>query len=118
MIKFNFKIEFESVEYPEPKWVAYSGVGAEAELTALLSEQMAREIDRDILQTLREQVRFEAPTWEVNTANPYPTITQEEMVRKINEVSNMIAERQRQAPASWVVMGSKAVRRINDALDL
>jgi len=76
---------------------AFHNIDAEAELTALLSEQVAAEIDREILRDLRKgaawQLRWDYNGWKrVSTAaTPY---TQKEwnqtLITKINQVSAQI----------------------------
>jgi hypothetical protein len=55
---------------------AFHNIDAEAELTAMLSEQVAAEIDREILRDIRkaaQQLRWDYNGWRkaATSANPY-----------------------------------------------
>jgi hypothetical protein len=55
---------------------AFHNIDAEAELTAMLSEQVAAEIDREILRDIRKaawQLRWDYNGWRkaATSANPY-----------------------------------------------
>jgi len=76
---------------------AFHNIDAEAELTALLSEQIAAEIDREILRDLRKFAPWQA-RWDVNgwrrqagfSTNYTQKDWNQELMTKINQVSAQI----------------------------
>ena len=78
---------------------AFHNIDAEAELTALLSEQVAAEIDREILKDLRNgaawSLRWDANGWKrSNTGQGYAAYTQKDwnqtLITTINQLSAQI----------------------------
>jgi len=101
---------------------AFHNIDAEAELTALLSEQMAAEIDREILRDLRRGAAWTA-RWDYNglrrQANTYYG-TQKDwnqtLITKINQISAQIHKATLRGGASWVVV-SPEVSAVFDDLE-
>jgi hypothetical protein len=93
---------------------AFHNIDAEAELTAMLSEQVAAEIDREILRELRKaaawQLRWDYNGWRKasSAANPY---TQKDwnqtMITKINQVSAQIHKTTLRGGANFIVVSSE-----------
>lgn len=93
---------------------AFHNIDAEAELTAMLSEQVASEIDREILRDLRKaaawQLRWDWTGWRKasNAANPY---TQKEwnqtLITKINQISAQIHKSTLRAGANFIIVSSE-----------
>jgi len=93
---------------------AFHNIDAEAELTAMLSEQVASEIDREILRDLRKggawQVRWDYNGWRkaTNAANPY---TQKEwnqtLITKVNQCSAQIHKSTLRGGANFIVVSSE-----------
>ena len=50
----RYKYPFQGIDEEVFSKTLYSSIDAEAELTAILSEQIAAEIDREILRSLRK----------------------------------------------------------------
>ena len=96
---------------------AFHNIDAEAELTALLSEQIAAEVDREILRDLRKGAAWTAK-WDYNgwkyggtngaTLQGY---TQKDwnqtLVTKINQVSAQIHKTTLRGGANWIVISSE-----------
>lgn len=101
---------------------AFHNIDAEAELTALLSEQMAAEIDREILRDLRRGAAWVA-RWDYNglrnQINQYHG-TQKDwnqtLVTKINQISAQIHKSTLRGGASWIVV-SPEVSAVFDDLE-
>ena len=101
---------------------AFHNIDAEAELTALLSEQMAAEIDREILRDLRRGAAWTA-RWDYNGIRRQTTAymgTQKDwnqtLVTKINQISAQIHKATLRGGASWVVV-SPEVSAVFDDLE-
>ena len=96
---------------------AFHNIDAEAELTALLSEQIAAEVDREILRDLRKGAAWKAK-WDYNewkyggtagaTLQGY---TQKDwnqtLVTKINQISAQIHKTTLRGGANWIVISSE-----------
>jgi hypothetical protein len=96
---------------------AFHNIDAEAELTALLSEQIAAEVDREILRDLRKGAAWTAK-WDYNewkyggtggaTLQGY---TQKDwnqtLVTKINQISAQIHKTTLRGGANWIVISSE-----------
>jgi hypothetical protein len=101
---------------------AFHNIDAEAELTALLSEQMAAEIDREILRDLRRGAAWTS-RWDYNgirkQTNAYYG-TQKDwnqtLITKINQISAQIHKATLRGGASWVVV-SPEVSAVFDDLE-
>ena len=93
---------------------AFHNIDAEAELTALLSEQIAAEIDRSILRELRKLAPWQA-RWDVNgwrrQAGYSTNYTQkdwnQELVTKINQISAQIHKSTLRGGANFIVVSSE-----------
>jgi hypothetical protein len=93
---------------------AFHNIDAEAELTAMLSEQVAAEIDREILRDIRKaaawQLRWDYNGWRKasSAASPY---TQKEwnqtLITKINQVSAQIHKSTLRGGANFIVVSSE-----------
>jgi hypothetical protein len=95
---------------------AFHNIDAEAELTALLSEQVAAEIDREILRDLRKgaawNLRWDYNGWKRGTsANPLTQYTQKDwnqtLLTAINQISAQIHKSTLRGGANWVVVSSE-----------
>lgn len=92
---------------------AFHNIDAEAELTALLSEEIACEIDREILRDLRNigwQVRWDVNGWRRMAA--YSTnYTQkdwnQELITRVNQVSAQIHKGTLRGGANFIVVSSE-----------
>jgi hypothetical protein len=96
---------------------AFHNIDAEAELTALLSEQIAAEVDREILRDLRKGAAWKSK-WDYNgwkyggtggaTLQGY---TQKDwnqtLVTKINQISAQIHKTTLRGGANWIVISSE-----------
>jgi len=93
---------------------AFHNIDAEAELTALLSEQVAAEIDREILRDLRKGAAWNL-RWDYNgwkrlggSAQPY---TQKDwnqtLITAINQISAQIHKSTLRGGANWIVVSSE-----------
>jgi hypothetical protein len=93
---------------------AFHNIDAEAELTALLSEQIASEIDREILRDLRSlgawQMRWDYYGWRKASlaANAY---TQKDwnqtLITKVNQISAQIHKSTLRGGANFIVVSSE-----------
>jgi hypothetical protein len=93
---------------------AFHNIDAEAELTALLSEQVASEIDREILRDLRSlgawQLRWDYYGWRKasSASNAY---TQKDwnqtLITKVNQVSAQIHKSTLRGGANFIVVSSE-----------
>jgi hypothetical protein len=100
---------------------AFHNIDAEAELTALLSEQVAAEIDREILRDLRKgaawNLRWDYNGWKRlgNQAVPY---TQKDwnqtLITAINQVSAQIHKSTLRGGANWIVVSSEVSAVFDD----
>jgi len=101
---------------------AFHNINAEAELTALLSEQMAAEIDREILRDLRRGAAWKA-RWDYNALRKSTTTyygTQKDhnqtLITKVNQISAQIHKSTLRGGASWLVV-SPEVSAVFDDLE-
>jgi hypothetical protein len=93
---------------------AFHNIDAEAELTAMLSEQVAAEIDREILRDLRKaaawQLRWDYNGWRraSSAASPY---TQKDwnqtLITRINQLSAQIHKSTLRGGANFIVVSSE-----------
>ena len=122
----SFKLDSVTVSVEEGKlratWspelaqdvAAFHNIDAEAELTAILSEQIAAEIDREILRDLRKAAPWQA-RWDVNgwrRMSAYSTnYTQkdwnQELMTKINQISAQIHKATLRGGANFIVVSSE-----------
>lgn len=99
---------------------AFHNIDAEAELTALLSEQMAAEIDREILRDLRRGAAWTV-RWDYNglrkQSNAYYG-TQKDwnqtLITRINQISAQIHKSTLRGGASWIVVSPEVSAVFND----
>ena len=101
---------------------AFHNIDAEAELTALLSEQMAAEIDREILRDLRRGAAWTL-RWDYNGLRKQSTSyygTQKDwnqtLITRINQISAQIHKATLRGGASWVVV-SPEISAVFDDLE-
>ena len=103
---------------------AFHNIDAEAELTALLSEQIAAEVDREILRDLRKGAAWKAK-WDYNEwkygGNGGATLqgyTQKDwnqtLITKINQVSAQIHKTTLRGGANWIVVSSEVSAVFDD----
>jgi hypothetical protein len=93
---------------------AFHNIDAEAELTALLSEQVAAEIDREILRDLRKgaawSLRWDYNGWK-RVANGSINYNQKDwnqtLITAINQVSAQIHKSTLRGGANWIVVSSE-----------
>jgi hypothetical protein len=93
---------------------AFQNIDAEAELTAMLSEQVAAEIDREILRDLRKasawQLRWDYNGWRKasSAASPY---TQKDwnqtLITRVNQISAQIHKSTLRGGANFIVVSSE-----------
>ena len=106
---------------------AFHNIDAEAELTALLSEQIAAEVDREILRDLRKGAAWTAKwdynEWRYGGANgaTLQGYTQKDwnqtLVTKINQISAQIHKTTLRGGANWIVISSE-ISAVFDDLEL
>jgi hypothetical protein len=102
---------------------AFHNIDAEAELTALLSEQIAAEIDREILRDLRKGAAWKAK-WDYNewkygnNGNSFAGYTQKDwnqtLITKINQISAQIHKTTLRGGANWIVVSSEVSAVFDD----
>lgn len=120
-IRFSSVTVFTSTRKLRAHWTpelaqdleAYHSIDAEAELTALLSEHIAAEVDREIIIDLINKAPFRAK-WDYNglsnNANFFGTQKDwnQTLITKINEVSAQIHKATLRGGANWVVCSAEA----------
>lgn len=103
---------------------AFHNIDAEAELTALLSEQIAAEIDREILRDLRKGAAWKAK-WDYNEwrygasgGTAFLGFTQKDwnqtLLTKINQISAQIHKTTLRGGANWIVVSSEVSAVFDD----
>jgi hypothetical protein len=122
----SFKLDSVTVSVEERKlratWspelaqdvAAFHNIDAEAELTAILSEQIAAEIDREILRDLRSAAPWQK-RWDVNgwrrmaafSTNYTQKDWNQELMTKINQISAQIHKSTLRGGANFVVVSSE-----------
>ena len=93
---------------------AFHNIDAEAELTAMLSEQIAAEIDREILRDLRKFAPWQC-RWDVNgwrrqagfSTNYTQKDWNQELITKINQVSAQVHKSTLRGGANFIVVSSE-----------
>jgi len=103
---------------------AFHNIDAEAELTALLSEQIAAEVDREILRDLRKGAAWNAKwdynEWRYGGANgaTLQGYTQKDwnqtLITKINQLSAQIHKTTLRGGANWIVVSSEVSAVFDD----
>ena len=100
---------------------AFHNIDAEAELTALLSEEVAAEIDREILRDLRKgaawDLRWDYNGWRRFSAGQAP-YTQKDwnqtLITAINQLSAQIHKSTLRGGANWIVCSSEVSAIFDD----
>jgi len=100
---------------------AFHNIDAEAELTALLSEQVAAEIDREILRDLRKaaswNLRWDYNGWKRFSSGTTP-YTQKDwnqtLITAINQISAQIHKSTLRGGANWIVVSSEVSAIFDD----
>lgn len=100
---------------------AFHNIDAEAELTAILSEQIAAEVDREILRDLRKGAPWQL-NWDYNgwrrTGKLSTNYTQKDwnqtLVTKVNQVSAQIHKSTLRGSGNFVVVSSEISAILND----
>ena len=100
---------------------AFHNIDAEAELTAILSEQIAAEIDREILRDLRKaspwQLKWDYNGWR-RQAGFSTNYTQKDwnqtLMTKINQISAQIHKATLRGGANWIVVSTEISAVLND----
>ena len=100
---------------------AFHNIDAEAELTAILSEQIAAEIDREILRDIRKSAPWKA-RWDYNGWQRLGTTTtvytqkdwNQTLMTKINQISSQIQKSTLQGGANWIVVSAEISAVLND----
>ena len=99
---------------------AFHNIDAEAELTALLSEQMAAEIDREILRDLRRgaawTLRWDWNGWRKFSSPYYGTQKDwnQTLIMKVNQISAQIHKAVLRGGASWIVVSPEISAVLDD----
>lgn len=102
---------------------AFHNIDAEAELTALLSEQIAAEVDREILRDLRKgaawKARWDYNEWRYgNAGSSFAGYTQKDwnqtLITKINQLSAQIHKTTLRGGANWIVVSSEVSAVFDD----
>ena len=101
---------------------AFHNIDAEAELTALLSEQVAAEIDREILRDLRVggawALRWDYNGWKRTASGGFNAYTQKEwnqtLITKVNQISAQIHKATLRGGANFVVVSSEVSAIFDD----
>lgn len=100
---------------------AFHNIDAEAELTAILSEQIAAEIDREILRDIRKSAPWTA-RWDYNgwqrlgvTSTVY---TQKDwnqtLMTKINQISAQVQKATLRGGCNWIICSAEISAVLND----
>ena len=99
---------------------AFHNIDAEAELTALLSEQVAAEIDREILRDLRKGAAWNL-RWDYNgwrRVSQTTSYTQKDwnqtLITAINQLSAQIHKSTLRGGANWIVVSSEVSAIFDD----
>ena len=100
---------------------AFHNIDAEAELTALLSEEVAAEIDREILRDLRKgaawNLRWDYNGWKRFTQGQAP-YTQKDwnqtLITAVNQLSAQIHKSTLRGGANWIVCSSEVSAIFDD----
>jgi len=99
---------------------AFHNIDAEAELTALLSEQVAAEIDREILRDLRKgaawTLRWDYNGWRrlSNTTSYTQKDWNQTLITAINQLSAQIHKSTLRGGANWIVVSSEVSAIFDD----
>ena len=129
----SFKLESVTVSVEERKlratWSpelsqdvsAFHNIDAETELTAILSEQIAGEIDREILRDLRKaapwQARFDVNGWRRIggfSTNYTQKDWNQELITKVNQISAQIHKSTLRGGANFIVVSAEISALLNN----
>lgn len=100
---------------------AFHNIDAEAELTAILSEQIAAEVDREVLRDLRKMAPWQL-RWDYNgwrrmggfSTNYTQKDWNQTFVTKINQISAQIHKATLRGGANFVVVSTEISAMLND----
>lgn len=100
---------------------AFHNIDAEAELTSILSEQIAAEIDREILRDIRKaapwQTRWDYNGWQ-RMAVPSTNYTQKDwnqtLITQVNKISAQIHKSTLRGGADWIIVSAEISAVLND----
>ena len=100
---------------------AFHNIDAEAELTAILSEQIAAEIDREILRDIRKsaawQLRWDYNGWQ-RIGTPSTVYTQKDwnqtLMTAVNKISAQIQKSTLRGGADWILVSAEISAVLND----
>ena len=100
---------------------AFHNIDAEAELTAILSEQIGAEIDREILRDLRKLAPWQLP-WDYNgwrrQAGFSTNYTQKDwnqtLITKVNQISAQIQKATLRGGVNFIVVSAEISALLND----
>ena len=100
---------------------AFHNIDAETELTAILSEQIAGEIDREILRDLRKaapwQARFDVNGWRRIggfSTNYTQKDWNQELITKVNQISAQIHKSTLRGGANFIVVSAEISALLNN----
>jgi len=100
---------------------AFHNINAEAELTAILSEQIAAEIDREILRDIRNssawEKRWDYTGWR-KTSTSVTSYTQKEwnqtLITMVNQINAQVHKATLRGGVNWVVVSSEISAILDD----
>lgn len=100
---------------------AFHNIDAEAELTAILAEQISAEIDREILRDLRKSAAWQL-RWDYNGWKRLPVVstnyTQKDwnqtLMTAVNKISAQIMKSTCRGGADWLVVSAEISAVLND----
>lgn len=96
---------------------AFHSINVEAELTALLSETVAAEIDRTVLRTVRNAAAF-IGKWDYSGFSKRTGITRQdynqELITVINQISAAIQKATLRGGANWIVVSAEVAAIFNN----
>jgi hypothetical protein len=100
---------------------AFHNIDAEAELTSILSEQIAAEIDREILRDIRKsapwQTRWDYNGWQRMNV-PSTNYTQKDwnqtLITQVNKISAQIHKSTLRGGADWIIVSAEISAVMND----
>ncbi len=132
MAEVSFDMSYITIDVAEPKKLratytpevaqdasAFHSINVEAELTSLMSETVAAEIDRGILRDLRNGAAWKA-RWDYNgyTKGGYTGITRKDynqtLMEVINQISGQIQKSTLRGGANWIVVSAEIQAILNN----
>ena len=97
--------------------MAFQNINVEAELTALLSETVASEIDRTILREIRNSASWML-RWNYNGLQFYSGITRKDynqtLITVVNQISAAVQKSTLRGGANWIVVSPEIAAVFND----